>query len=165
MPIRSGLIVVLRLFAVMILFQIVSYMLAAATSFGLPGGAPLTQVAIISLLLIPALLIFWGAGAIVDFLAPKPSETVPEGAVTLSQLQAIAFSAAGAYIIYLALSHTVGVIAAWHFVRQSPGAGPIPVAQLVQPVLSWAFGIYLLVGGPGLLQLVGALRRAGPSGT
>ncbi|MBX9456391.1 MAG: hypothetical protein KL863_10435 [Rhizobium sp.] len=146
----------------MILFQIISYMLAAAVSFGLPGGTPLAQVAITSFLLIPALLIFWGAGAIVDVLAPKPSETVPEGPVTLSQLQAIAFSAAGAYIIYLALNHTIGFIAAWHFVRQSPGAGPIPVTQILQPVLSWVVGIYLLVGGPGLLQLVGAVRRAGP---
>lgn len=164
MPIRSGLIVVLRLFAILLLLQIAGYMLAvAATMPGAEDASRLPQIAISSLLLIPFLLIFWGSAAIVDFLAPKSTETVPDGPVTESGLQAIAFSALGAFILFLTLGETIGLLAAWHYVTQVPGsANMFPMGDVPKILLGWVVGVYLLVGGPGLRQWIINLRRAGP---
>lgn len=163
MPIRSGLIVVLRLFAILLLLQIAGYMLAvAATMPGSEDASRLPQIAITSFLLIPFLLIFWGSAAIVDFLAPKSTETVPEAPMTDSGLQAIAFSAVGAFILFLTLGETVGLLAAWHYVSRVPGAGDaFPVGDLPKTLLGWVAGLYLLLGGPGLRQWIADLRRAG----
>jgi hypothetical protein len=162
MPIRCGLIVVLRLFAILLLLQIAGYMLAvAATMPGSEDTSRLPQIAISSFLLIPFLLIFWGAAAIVDFLAPKSSEMIPEGPVTETGLQAIAFSAVGAFILFLALGDTIGLLAAWYYMRQMPGtAGVFPTEQLPKALLDWIVGLYLLLGGPGLRQWIIGLRRA-----
>lgn len=165
MPIRSGLIVVLRLFAILLLLQIAGYMLAVAVTMpGSEDASRLPQIAVTSFLLIPFLLIFWGSAAIVDFLAPKPTETVPEGPVTESGLQAIAFSAMGAFILFLALGQTIGLLSAWHYVSRVPGSADLfPVAELPKTLLGWIVGLYLLVGGPGLRQWIVGLRRAGPA--
>lgn len=164
MPIRSGLIVVLRLFAILLLLQIIGYMLAVAVTMpGSEGASRLPQIAISALLLIPFMLIFWGSAAIVDVLAPKSAETVPDGPVTESGLQAIAFSAMGAFILFLALGQTVGLMAAWHYVSQVPGSANVfPVDELPKALLAWVVGLYLLVGGPGLRQWLTNLRHAGP---
>ena len=164
MPVRSGLIVMLRIFAIGMLLQITGYMLALAATVG--GGANLSllpQIAIASFLLIPFLLIFWCSGPIVDFFAPKPEELVPEGPLKGSELQAIAFSAAGAFILYLALGNTIGLIAVWHMAGTYPGETPIPAAEALQAGLGWIVGLYLLVGGPGLRQWIIGLRHAGAS--
>lgn len=163
MPIRSGLIVVLRLFAILLLLQIAGYILAvAATMPGSEGASRLPQIAIASLLLIPFLLIFWGSAAIVDFLAPRAIETVPEGPVTESGLQAIAFSAMGAFILFLALGQTIGLLQAWHYVSEVPGAANLfPAGEVPKALLAWIVGLYLLLGGPGLRQWIAGLRRAG----
>ena len=164
MPIRSGLIVVLRLFAILLLFQIGGYLLAvAATIPGSEGASRLPQIALASFLLIPFLLIFWGSAAIVDFLAPGSTETVPEEPVTESSLQAIVFSALGAFILYLTLTEAIGLLAAWHYVSLTPGSELIyPVEKVPQNILGWVIGIYLLLGGSGLRQWLGNLRRAAP---
>jgi len=164
MPIRSGLIVVLRLFAILLLLQIGGYLLAvAATMPGSEGASRLPQIAIASFLLIPFLLIFWGSAEIVDFLAPRPDETVPESPVTEAGLQATVFSATGAFILYLTLTESIGLLAAWHYVRETPGAESIyPIEKLPQNLLGWVIGIYLLLGGPGLRQWLSNLRRAAP---
>ena len=164
MPIRSGLIVVLRLFAILLLLQILGYMLAvAATIPGAEDASRLPQIALASFLLIPFLLIFWGSAAIVDFLSPRSAETVPDGPVTESGLQAIAFSATGAFILFLALGQTIGLLSAWHYVSLVPGSANIfPVDELPKALLAWVVGLYLLVGGPGLRQWIVRLRRAGP---
>lgn len=165
MPIRSGLIVVLRLFAILLLLQIAGYMLAVAAA--IPGSNALSilpQVAIASFLLIPFLLIFWGSAEIIDFLAPKSTETLPEGPVTEAGLQAIAFSAIGAFILYMTLGQTVGLLAVWHYVHQTPGAENLfPFADLPKALLGWVAGIYLLLGGPGLRRWIVGLRRVGAS--
>ena len=164
MPIRSGLIVVLRLFAILLLLQIAGYMLAvAATMPGSEDTSRLPQIAIASFLLIPFLLIFWGSAAIVDFLAPRTEEIVPEAPVTESGLQSIAFSAMGAFIVFLALGQSIGLLAAWHYVSQVPGPPDgFPMDELPKTLLAWVVGLYLLLGGPGLRQWVTGLRRAGP---
>lgn len=162
MPIRSGLIVVLRLFAILILFQIAGYLLSVAAIAGQSEISHLPHIAIASLLLIPFMLVFWGSAAIVDFLAPKPTETLPEGRITASELQAIAFTTMGAFILYLTVTRSVGMLAAWHFVTQMPGAPPFPVEEVPQNLLGWVVGLFLLLGGPGLRQWIMGLRRAGP---
>jgi hypothetical protein len=163
-PIRSGLIVLLRLFAILLLLQIAGYLLAvAATMPGSEGASKLPQIAIASFLLIPFLLIFWGSAAIVDFLAPGSAETMPETSVSETGLQAIASSALGAFILYLTLTETIGLLAAWHYVRLTTGSESIyPVEKVPQNLLGWVVGIYLLLGGPGLRQWLGNLRRATP---
>jgi hypothetical protein len=163
MPIRSGLIVVLRLFALLLLLQIAGYMLAvAATMPGSDDASRLPQIAIASFLLIPFLLIFWGAGAIVDFLAPRPDETIPEGPMTESGLQAIAFSAIGAFILFITLGQTIGLLSAWFFVSRVPGTFDLfVVGDVPKALLGWIVGLYLLFGGPGLRQWIVSLRRAG----
>lgn len=165
MPIRSGLIVVLRLFAILLLLQIAGYMLAVAVTMpGSEDASRLPQIAVVSFPLIPFLLIFWGAAAIVDFLAPKPTEVVPEGPVTESGLQAIAFSAMGAFILFLALGQTIGLLSAWHYASRVPAAADLfPVGELPKAILGWIVGVYLLLGGPGLRQWIVGLRRAGPA--
>ena len=164
MPIRSGLIVVLRLFAILLLLQIGGYLLAvAATMPGSEGASRLPQIAIASFLLIPFLLIFWGSAEIVDFLAPGSTETMPDTPVTEAGLQAIAFSAMGAFILFLSLGETIGLLAAWHYVSLTPGSEPIyPVEKVPQNILGWVVGIYLLLGGPGLRQWIINLRRTSP---
>lgn len=164
MPIRSGLIVVLRLFAILLLLQIGGYLLALAAMMpGSEGASRLPQIAIASFLLIPFLLIFWGSSAIVDFLAPGSTETVPDGPVTESGLQAIAFSATGAFILYLTLSEAIGLFAAWHYVSQTGAESAFPIEQVPKNLLGWVVGVYLLLGGSGLRQWLGNLRRAGPN--
>ena len=129
---------------------------------GPEGASRLPQIAISSFLLIPFLLIFWGSAAIVDFLAPKSAETIPEGPVTEAGLQAIAFSAMGAFILFLAVGQTIGLLAAWHLLSQMPGsADAFPVGELPKTLLGWVVGLYLLLGGPGLRQWIVGLRRAG----
>ena len=164
MPIRSGLIVVLRLFAILLLLQIAGYLLAvAATMPGSEGASKLPQIAIASFLLIPFLLIFWGSAEIVDFLAPRSAEIVPEGPMSETGLQAIAFSALGAFILYLTLTETIGLLAAWHFVSLTPGSeSAFPIEQVPKNLLGWVVGLYLLLGGPGLRQWLSKLRRASP---
>jgi hypothetical protein len=166
MPIRSGLIVVLRLFALLLLLQIGGYMLSvAATIPGSQDASRLPQIAITSFLLIPFLLIFWGAAAIVDFLAPSSTEVIPELPITESGLQAIAFSAMGAFILFLALGQTIGLLMAWHYVKLIPASADVfPIGELPKALLGWIGGLYLLVGGPGLRQWLVGLRRAGQRG-
>lgn len=162
MPVRSGLIVILRIFAIAMLLQVVGYMIAVAATIATRAEITLLpQAAIASLLLIPFLLIFWSAGPIVDFLSPRSTETIPEGPVTASQLQAVAFSATGAFILYLALGNTIGLIAIWHMAGRYPGEVPLPLAEALKAALGWTVGLYLLVGGPGLRQWIDGLRHAG----
>ena len=100
MPMRSGLIVLLRIFAIGMLLQIAGYMIAVAATVATQAEiSRLPQIAIASFLLVPFLLIFWCSGPIVDFLSPRSTEIIPEGPVTANQLQAVAFSAAGAFIL------------------------------------------------------------------
>ena len=80
MPIRSGLIVVMRLFAMLLILQVLAYIYVLAVIFGRGDSTlALPQIAMMSLLLIPTLLIFWCSDAIIDFLAPRSSELRPEG--------------------------------------------------------------------------------------
>jgi len=162
MPIRSGLIVVLRLFAMLLILQILSYMYVVAVLFGRGQAAiPLPHIAMASLLLIPCLLIFFLSDAIIDFLAPKSSELRPEGPVTASELQAIAFSAMGAFILYLAFSETMGLLAAFHYASRMPGVPFDQTPELLKALAGWVVGIFLLLGGPGLRAFLVTVRRAG----
>ena len=162
MPVRSGLIVLLRIFAIGMLLQIAGYMIAVAATVATQAEiSRLPQIAIASFLLVPFLLIFWCSGPIVDFLSPRSTEIIPEGPVTANQLQAVAFSAAGAFILYLALGHTIGLIAIWHIAGGYPGEARLPIADALKTLLGWAVGLYLLVGGPGLRQWINGLRHAG----
>jgi uncharacterized RDD family membrane protein YckC len=166
MPVRSGLIVVLKLFALLLLLQIGGYMLALLAAVPEAGtGSRLPQVAIAGLLLIPFLLIFWGASGIVSFLEPRPVERVPETAITQSALQAIAFSAVGAFILFLTLGQTIGLLAAWFYVASTPSAADLyPYGDLLRTALGWVAGVYLLLGGPGLRSFVVRLREVGQDG-
>ena len=68
----------------------------------------------------------------------------------------------GAFILFLALGQTIGLLAAWHYVRATSGATDLfPFADLPRTLLGWIVGLYLLFGGPGLRQLIVGLRRAG----
>jgi len=162
MPIRSGLIVVLRLFAMLLILQVAAYIYVVVVMLGRGDQASLLpQIAMTSLLLIPLLLIFWCSDAIVDFLAPRSSELRPEGPVSASELQAIAFSAMGAFILYLAFGETMGLLAAFHYASQNPGMQLNQTPELLKTLAGWIVGIFLLLGGPGLRAFLDSARRAG----
>ena len=164
MPIRSGLIVVLRLFAMLLIWQILAYMYVVAVLFGRgQQPIPLPHIAMASFLLIPCLLIFFLSDAIIDFLAPKSSELRPEGPVTASELQAIAFSAMGAFILYLAFGETLGLLAAFHYASQTPGMAWDSTPELFKPLAGWIVGTFLLLCGPGLRAFLTSVRQAGVS--
>jgi hypothetical protein len=162
MPIRSGLIVVMRLFAMLLILQVLAYIYVLAVIFGRGDSTlALPQIAMMSLLLIPTLLIFWCSDAIIDFLAPRSSELRPEGPVSGSELQAIAFSAMGAFILYLAFGETIGMLATFHYAGQTPGMSLVQAPELFKTLAGWIVGIFLLLGGPGLRAFLVTARRAG----
>src|SRR5262249_46510354 len=98
------------------------------------------------------------AGRIVDLMTPKSNELYAETAVRTDDLQAIAFSTLGAYILYIALRDTIGTLTV---LRSMPDLN-FDLGRLVLiPLLSWIIGLYLLVGAPAIRRWIGKLRRAG----
>jgi hypothetical protein len=161
MAIRSGIIVILRIFGIFMIFQVVSYSLAiAATGTYETHTLLIAAVATYSLILLPCLAIIWGASGIVDFLSPRSEETYPEGPVTFSDLQAIGFSLLGAYLLYSALRETLGALLLLQTMDKS--GTPPPVDLVVKAILGWVVGFYFLLGAPALRRWITHLRRASP---
>jgi hypothetical protein len=160
MTIRSGIIVIIRMFAIFMAFQVVGFMLMIAATA--PDGASmvLAKVAGYALILLPCLGIAFGANGIVDFLSPESGEIYPEGPVTQSDLQAIGFSLLGAYILYTAIGHTISML--FLLQNMSHGALPPPADFIVQTLFAWIVGFYFLLGAPALRRWINSLRRASP---
>jgi hypothetical protein len=168
MAIRSGIIVIIRMFAIFMAFQVVSFSLAiAATGKHETLQLMLAAVAVYALILLPCLAIAWGAPGIVDFLSPRSGETYPEGSVTTADLQAIGFSLVGAYILYGAMRETLSALFLLQTIAENSGlALPTelgsPIDLIVRAVLGWIVGFYFLLGAPALRRWIGNLRRKSP---
>jgi hypothetical protein len=159
MTIRSGMVVLIRccmlLFGVEIVLWLVGTLIAA--------NIPLSFVAAGSLALIPLLLVYWLAETIVDLMTPKSNETFAEPSVRLDDLQAIAFSAVGIYILYNAVRQTIALVGSLWISTSSVSQITLPLDLTVGPVASWLIGLYLLIGAPQLRRWLAHLRRANQS--
>lgn len=164
MTIRSGLVVILRLFCILMIMMLLLWMLMVLFQTpGPDGGLNWPVTAAMGLLLLPCLLGYWLSGWIIDALAPKATEILPEPGFTVTDLQAVAFSAIGCAILFSAINQTVRLI----FLAQGgPGLGFISPGAFAQEILSaaiaWAIGLYMLFGAPSLRRVVTNLRQAGP---
>jgi hypothetical protein len=162
MTIRSGLIVAIRCF--MLVFGLYTLLVAVsvASTSDFTVVSRLAAIAAIGSVFVPLLLIYWFAGWIVDAMTPKGDDVRPETSIKLDDLQAIAFSAVGAYVLYLAVRDTIGLLTVMGRVRPFD-LGNVGLSYFLNPLVAWLMGLYLLIGAPGIRRWVGNLRRAGPS--
>jgi hypothetical protein len=158
MTIRSGLVVLLKCFMILLGVNLLMWLLGTAGG----GRIPLAFVAVASLGLIPLLLIYWFAESIVDFMTPKSNETFAEPALRFGDLQAIAFSMVGVYILYNAIRETITLVVYLWASKDSLAPITIPPDIYLAPIASWLIGLYLLVGAPQLRRWLVSLRRANP---
>jgi len=156
MTIRSGLVVLIRCFMIVIGFELLMWFVGALTG----ATIPLRFVAMAALFLVPLILIFWFAEACVDLMTPKSNEILANTPVRPDDLQAIAFSVVGAFILYSAVRQTIYLIV---FLWQNQTRGVslhIPPDLYSNPIISWLIGGYLLVGAPAIRRWIGQIRRA-----
>lgn len=157
MSIRSGLIVVIRCFALLFVFYT---LLSAIMLWGAsPATTLLQSIAAVSLLFVPMLLAFWFAGPLIDLMTPAPHETRPDASLTADRLQAIAFSAVGAYILYLAIHETIGFIVLAQRLTALDYHGVDLMRPAIGATVSWIAGLFLFVGAPGLRHMLATLRE------
>jgi hypothetical protein len=160
MTIRSGLIVLIRCFAVLGLFQALLYGigLSSIRNSDFTVAVDLLIFGVLGSVFLLLVLLYLFAGAVVDRMTPKSNELYAETGVKPQDLQAIAFSTLGAYILYLALRDTIGTLTV---LRGMPNLN-FDLARLVLiPLVSWIIGIYLLIGAPAVRRWIGRMRRAG----
>jgi len=160
MTIRSGLVVLVKALMLLLAFELIMRLIDVSTgttvrwSF-LAAGA---------LVFIPLLLIYWSAEAIVDHMTPKSNEILVETPLKSDDLQAIVFSATGAYVLVTAIRETIYLMV---FLFQTQPRAlvvpiPIPAHLYLTPIANWLFGLYLLIGAPTLRRWLGNIRRAAP---
>lgn len=159
MSIRSGMIVAIKCLMVVLAFNT---LLGAATVLATPdftAETRLSSVAIVCLILIPLFLVYWSSGWIVDFLTPKSDEALPETKIKVDDVQAIAFSAVGAFILYIAVRETVTLLSV--LPRLAGNDEAYIVQNALRAGVAWVVGLYLLVGAPQIRRWIGNMRRAG----
>jgi hypothetical protein len=158
MTIRSGLVVLLKSFVIVLCFQVALWLVGSIVA----GKVPFRFLAITALIFIPLILTYWFAEAAVDAMTPKSNEVLAEPSVRFGDLQSIAFSTVGAYILFTAIRETIYLIL---FFWQSQVAVGLqaPPEIYINPIVSWLIGLYLLVGAPQLRRWLTSLRRAAPN--
>lgn len=160
MTIRSGLVVLVKTLMLLLALELIMRLIdvSAGTtvrwSFITAG----------TLLFIPLMLIYWLAEAIVDHMTPKSNETFAETPLKFDDLQAIVFSATGAYVLVTAMRETIYLM---DFLFQTQPRAleipiPIPAHLYLTPIANWLFGFYLLIGAPVLRRWLANIRRASP---
>jgi hypothetical protein len=158
MTIRSGLVVLLKCFMILLGFELALWLIGAAVV----GQIPKAFIAMASLALVPLMLVYWFAEVAVDLMTPKSNEILADTPIRFGDLQSIAFSALGAYITYNAVHQTLYLML---FLWQNDVLGGLtmPIDIYANPIVSWIVGLYLLVGAPQLRRWLVSLRRADPS--
>lgn len=160
MTIRSGLVVLIKCFMILLAFQLLMWLVASLGA----ADIPLRFIAAAAIILVPLMLVYWLAEAVVDLMTPKSNDVLVETPVQFDDLQAIGFSAVGAFILYSAIQQSIYVII---FLWQNQTTGillPVPSDLYSKPIISWIVGGYLLVGAPAIRRGIGAMRRARSSG-
>ncbi len=160
MTIRSGLVVLFRLFLILLFLQVLIFCFTLIANPGLgltPKGYSIVLVFGAGLVLV-AVAAIRHAGVIVDALAPLRSEAAPEEGLTVDMLQAIGFSMVGAFLVYSAIIQTVGLLIPVAF---ETGYYLAPIRAWIAPGITWIAGIYLLFGALGLRQWLVTIRQAG----
>jgi hypothetical protein len=164
MTLRTGTIVFLRCLMISEFFYVLNSMAGVFAMYRYGTlDQKLSQCAAYTVLLVPALIVFLTADYWVDLMTPKSDEVLAPTTITLSDLQAIAFSAVGAYILYWAMKETIALLLDIEAISALNSQGGI-VRQVqakdwLLPLLSWPFGFYLLIGAPMVRQWLGQLRR------
>jgi hypothetical protein len=159
MTLRSGLVVLIKCFMIGLGLQLALWIVGAAVG----GVVPLRFVAMTALALLPLMLVYWGAEPVVDMMTPSSNETLADPPVRAGDLQAIAFSAIGAFILYTAIQQTIYlVLYAWQM-KTSGVTLAAPIDLYTNPVVSWIVGLYLLAGAPHIRPWLGRMRRTGPN--
>jgi hypothetical protein len=158
MTIRSGLVVLLKSFMLLLGFQLAMWLACAAIG----RQIPVHFLAMATLIFIPLILVYWFAEAAVDLMTPKSNEILGEAPMRFGDLQAIAFSAIGAYVVYTAIQETIYLIL---YLWQSDTVSPMPPRPdlVAKPIISWIAGLYLLIGAPQVRRWITSVRHAGRS--
>jgi hypothetical protein len=146
---------------VVLAFNTVLGALTVAAPADMTVAFRLTSAAIVCLIFIPLLLIYWSAGWIVDFMTPKAEEALPETKIGIDDVQAIAFSAVGAFILFIAVRETIGLLSI--LPRLSVADEAYIVQNALRAAAAWVVGLYLLIGAPQVRRWIGSMRRAGRS--
>ncbi len=158
---RSALIVLFRMVMIFLSLQIVTTYLGVltGTQTGLtPSGKFLLPVVSVVEIGIFVLAIRF-ADRIVDLLNPVVRQaTDGENGMSLDQLQAVAFSAAGAVLTFVAIQNIFLLIA---IIEQTFSSGYVPYGSLANVAVTLVLGAYLLFGAPGLRQWLISIRRPG----
>jgi hypothetical protein len=157
MTIRSGLAVLIKCFMIVLGMELGMWVIG---SLGMTT-IPLRIIAIATIAFIPLLLVFWWAEAIIDYLTPRSDRPHAEAPLKRDDLQAIAFSAVGAYILYNAIHQSLYLILYFWQSQVSGALPPMPPDTYIKPIISWLVGGYLLFGAPTVARLIGDLRRTG----
>ncbi|CAN7147687.1 hypothetical protein [Rhizobium sp. LjRoot254] len=162
MTIRSGLVVLMRAAAILLAFQVAIYIIGVIALPGTATEAKFAQIAALSLLFAPCLVILLFAEPMVNLLTPKSSELLAETETKPDDLQAIILSGVGVYVLYYAIRDTIFLLVAHQQLDQFTTSMWLTADYYLLPLIGWPLGLYLLIGAPALRRLLGRLRRASP---
>ncbi|MDB5522898.1 MAG: hypothetical protein JWM58_661 [Rhizobium sp.] len=165
MTIRSGIIVLIRCFSILTFIQLPAWA-PAIINIGVDQLAPSSKLiifAILAVVILLLVLIYAFAGVIFDMMTPKSNELYPEAGIRTDDLQAIAFSTLGAYVLYVAVRDTMAFLTIFQSSQQITFQNFHLTDYAIKPLASWIIGFYLLLGAPQIRRWIGRLRRAGPT--
>lgn len=162
MTIRSGLVVLMRTAAILLAFQVATWVIGVIAAPSVAPESKFEQMAAISLLFLPCLLILLFAEPLVNLLTPKAAEWLAEPETKPDDIQAIILSGVGVYVLYHAIRDTIFLIVALQQLSQFTTSTPLTADYYLLPLIGWPLGLYLLIGAPALRRFLGQLRRASP---
>ena len=111
-----------------------------------------------------ALLFWFGARRIADFLVPRSSSNNEGGGISLFQVQSVAFASVGILILLSSIPEIGGVLYKVYQLKQIDNHAQAPFdtqAQLFELTLRLVLGVLLLFGSKGLSGMLLRLREVG----
>ncbi len=116
------------------------------------------------LYIIIAIILWFGAGRIVQLILPVNPQKRENSPISLFQVQAVAFASVGLFILFNALPEIGGVLYKVHLAREMDSYAHISFetkALIFEYALRICLGTFLLFGSKGLSGLLVRLRQAG----
>ncbi len=157
MPIRSGLVVVLRVIILLFLFNELSWLVPSIFLGNISKLAGFMGIS--ALFMATSLAGYWLSPAIIDKMMPAGESVSGASPVTVDTIRSVAFSAVGIYIVYIAITQTVSILLAMIEVHSGGYTSYIP--SMAGAAISWCFGLSLLLGSRTIVTLLKKLRNAG----